>query len=793
VKKVWQYGSDSDAQKLSLYKQNPLLAKLLAIRHITTDDAAELFLNPQKFPYIPFTAFKDSDKVINRISTAVKNGEKIIVYGDFDTDGITSSSILYKTLTEIGANVGYYLPDRDSESHGLNTKAIIKLISKEKAKLIITVDCGISNATEVNFAKSFKTDIIITDHHEAPELLPDAYAIIDAKASSCLSDDLTAPQIESLCELSGAGISFKLSSELLKKFKKSKFISKILPLAAIGTIGDIVPLKNENRRIVHEGLEFIKKGENLGVNSLFKISGINDFEKINSYTIAFMVVPRLNAAGRLDSAEKSFKILTSDNLDEIDVLANELNELNKTRQLMCEEANERAYAIIQSNPKEYEHAIVVEDDEAHIGIIGLAASRLVETFNKPAFVIKKDGNNYRCSCRGPVGINIYDILHDNADYFEGYGGHKFAGGFSFDGNKVSFLQIKNAIIKSVTEQTNGEVLKPVINIDFDLLPEDLTLDILDTIKLLEPFGAENPPPIFAIKDTSLLSEKLIGNLKNHLQLKFSTSDGKTFDCLKWNCGLTGQKIGEKLNVAFSLEENVFNGKTSLQLMIKDLDFPNISDDNNLQKSATIIDNRRETGGFDEIENYINTTDKRVTVYAKNKKTIEILSKYTTISDLICKNKTLPEDADTVFFFDCPPNIEFIKELTKNNSITLIFMNFNVPELNTDGFLKTLTGMLKYTCSKKDGKTSLEELSNALLFSEHCILSALKLVKEQNIFDVKLFKNGNISLEYKNAVSFEKLKNDVNYSKFEEIFNLESQFFEKMKNLPINSFKKYLLE
>lgn len=793
MKKIWKYGDDSAAKELSLYKKNPLLAKLLAIRNINSDLAAENFLNPEKIPYIPFSAFNDSEKVLNRIAEAVEKGEKIIVYGDFDADGITSTAILYKTLSEIGANADYYLPDRDSESHGLNNKALVQLISKKKAKLIITVDCGISNLAEVKLAKSFKTDVIITDHHEAPENLPDAYAIIDAKASSYLSENLTSNEIESLCMLSGAGISFKLACALLEKFKKNDLIKKILPIAALGTIGDIVPLRFENRRLVTEGLKLIRSKENLGLTKLFENAGQTDFEKINSTTVAFTAVPRLNASGRLASAEMSFKLLISDDENEIKKITEELNELNRQRQLLCEEANNRAAEIIRANPEEYKHSVVLQDDETHVGIIGLAASRLVEKFNKPAFIMRRDGNKYRCSCRGPLGINIYDILNDNSDLFEGYGGHRFAGGFSFDAGKVSFEQVRNAINQSVIEQTNGEILSPVVNIDTNLTSADLTPDILDTIRQLEPFGAENPSPVFSVTDTKLLSEKLIGSLKNHLQLNFATSDGKVFNCLKWNTGLTGQNSGETLNLAVSLEENVYNGNTSLQLMIQDLDFPNVKIAEENSNYAKIIDNRGETDGFDSISDYIENTEKKIAVYAKNPKTLEQLAKFPIIKQFATDDKNLLESADTVIFYDCPPNSEFLKNLTVNPDKTLMFMDFSVPVLNEEGFFKTLTGMLKYTCSKKSGKTTLSELSDYLCCGTDCLLSALKVIKEQNIFDIKLFRNGTVNLEYKNSASFENLKNDGNYGVFEQKFTEENDFFKKMKNLPSNSFKEFILE
>ncbi|MDO5304762.1 MAG: DHH family phosphoesterase, partial [bacterium] len=260
--KLWKYRHI--AGNLSVGKENPLLAQLLLSRNIDTDEKAEIFLNPEKYDYLPFSVFNDAKKVLDRIKFAVENQEKVVIYGDFDTDGVTSTAILYKTLKKIGANVDYYLPDRDSENHGLNNNAIIKLISKHKAKLIITVDCGVSNNAEVNLAQTFKTDVIISDHHEAPDELPKAFAIINPKAKGVLNEKLSSSEIESLCYLSGAGVALKIATAVLEEYGCLEFFEEILPIAAMGTIGDIVPLLLENRRIVYSGLKSIQNKVNLG-------------------------------------------------------------------------------------------------------------------------------------------------------------------------------------------------------------------------------------------------------------------------------------------------------------------------------------------------------------------------------------------------------------------------------------------------------------------------------------------------------------------------------------------------
>ncbi len=425
---------------------NKILAVLLTNRGINTRDKIKRFLNPLKSPLSMPDIFTDMDKAANRIKSAIENNYNITVYGDFDADGITSTALLYLTLKELGANVNYYLPDRESESHGLNTKALVNIIAKRKSKLIITVDCGISNAAEVNFAKGFKADVIITDHHEAPEVIPDAYAVINPKSPNSIDEKTDIEELESLNYLSGAGVAFKLACKMLEQFNKYDFVNNILPLAAVGTIGDVVELIGENRTIVQMGLELIKAGKHEGIQCLLRTSGLKETKKLTAENIAFSIVPRLNAAGRLDNPETALKILISNDNNEIQTAADKLNDLNKLRQELCDTTFIQAKNMYESNKKSNKSAVILYSPDWHIGIIGIAASKLTETYNKPVFLMtqdKQNGNIIRCSVRSIPQINIHTILSEHKDLFEGFGGHKMAAGFSFDTNKITVVRKRN--------------------------------------------------------------------------------------------------------------------------------------------------------------------------------------------------------------------------------------------------------------------------------------------------------------------------------------------------------------
>ena len=395
-----------------------LLDRLLLSRGITTKEQIEEFLNPLEMKLTSPFVFTDMQKAVDRIVKAIINREKIIIYGDFDSDGITSTSLMIKVLKFLDANVDYYIPHREKEGHGLDSSSLVKVITEHKPKLIITVDNGISNAKEVTFLKSFGIDTIITDHHEAPEELPQAVAIIDPKAPDSLSGELPALKIQELTYLAGVGVAFKVAQALLEKYGKTEFILQLLPFVAVGTIADIVPLLGENRYFVKRGLELILNHS--GLKALLEGSGYNTSKPITSENIAFGIAPRLNASGRLQTEDSAMQLMLSDNSTEIQFAVQTLNEFNAIRQNLCSDTFAEADEIWQKegakNP-----AVVLFNPEWHIGIIGIVASKFVEKYHKPAFLMtySEETQQFRCSARGIKGLNIYDIIKEISENLDG--------------------------------------------------------------------------------------------------------------------------------------------------------------------------------------------------------------------------------------------------------------------------------------------------------------------------------------------------------------------------------------
>ena len=383
-----------------------IIASLLINRGITCPEKAKNFLDPDNIEISSPYFFEDMKKSVERINKAIADQENIVIYGDFDADGVTSTSLLYKALKYLGANVNYYIPDRTEEGHGLNRASLCKLISQEKAKLLITVDCGISNLAEIKLAESLGTNVIVTDHHEPLEELPSAYAIIDPKT---LAEDPTG-----LKYLAGVGVAFKLAEALLEANGKQDYAEELLYLVAIGTVGDVVPLLGENRAFVHKGLELLSRKKPASIAKILEIAGYKPDKKISSGIIAFGIVPRINAIGRLSKAKIAVELLTAeDDHEKINTLVEELDRNNKERQQICEETFKQAEAKIKWEVDlDRDKALILADPEWHSGIVGIVASKLVEKYYRPALLIALDEENRegRCSARSVSSLNLFETL-----------------------------------------------------------------------------------------------------------------------------------------------------------------------------------------------------------------------------------------------------------------------------------------------------------------------------------------------------------------------------------------------
>ena len=691
-------------------KEKSLVTRLLHSRGIKTEEEIYEFLHPLEMKIIHPKAFCDMEKVVERLSKAIDEGEKIVIHGDFDSDGVTSTSLLYRTFKYLGADVNYFIPNRETEGHGFDTKALVKLMTQVKPKVIISCDCGISDVDAVNFLNSFKIDVIITDHHEAPEVLPKALGIINPKAPNALDENLTAKQIESLTSLAGVGVAFKTAHALLEKYGKLEFISEILPYVAIGTVADLVPLIGENRYLVTKGLELISAGKHFGISQLLASAGYKG--QITSEQIAFGIAPRINASGRLDTVDSALKVLISDNKQEIQVAIQTLNEFNKIRQELCQNIFAEADEMVKKEGNR-NSAIVLFNKDWHIGIIGIVASMLVEKYYKPTFLMtySTETKQYRCSARSVEGINLYDAISMNSELLDGFGGHSMAAGLAFSEEKASFEQVKSALCKTVKEMSQGKDLKPFINIDLLLEPDDVTVDLVEQISQLEPFGQSNPSPIFALKNLKIKEKRLMGDNKNHLRLK-CIGGSSELTCIRWKDGDISLVQGDPLDIAFHPQINEFNGNTSVQLILDDIHSEYLKEEDNLPKQK-LFDHRKKTDILPQVNDYVKSSKQNILIFAESKPILDRLKPFDALySRTITRDSLRPCDA--LMLFDYPADKEtFDRILNQTTPLAIHFMNYDLKYMDEEEFLNTVCKMLKFACHNNGGKVELRRCASFL--------------------------------------------------------------------------------
>ena len=743
-----------------------LIERLLSVRGVGPDEI-ETFLDPYSLTLTHPNAFCDMRKSVQRIAKAIDNAEKILIYGDFDADGVTSTSLLIKTLTHLGADVEYYIPTRENEGHGLSTESLVKLMVKVKPKLIITVDCGISNVEEVAFINSFKKDIIITDHHEAPETLPEAFGIINPKAPNSLDESLSTREIRYLSALAGVGVAFKLAQGVLEHYDKLDYSLELLPYVAVGTIADIVALIGENRYYVLKGLDLIRGGRHYGLKRLLETAGHNNIEDgITAEQIAFGVAPRINACGRLDSVGDAVKVLISENRQEIEVSVMALNNFNRIRQELCNEIFLEADAMAKNNR---DGMLVLFKKDWHVGIIGIVASKLVEKYGKPAFLMmySEDSKQIRCSARGVNGcaeLNLYEIISNVADKLDGFGGHALAAGLSFTPEKHSFESVKKSLLDSFNQQMNGKKIVPVLDVDLEITAEDITEDLVKDIARLEPFGASNPSPTFAVKDFVLRQKKLMGANKEHLKL-IVEKDGMPFDAIWWSKGDIGLENGASLDIAFAPQINVFNGNVNMQLIIKDVHSDSLTEEEN-QNNIIMHDDRRKTDILDKVNGYLATTKFEFSVFAEKNFVVERLKAYPEIFKRIV-NRTNISASDGVMFFDYPPSAEIMSEvIAKACPSRVHFMKYDVDEVQRFNYIKTFAGMVKYVCNSKGGKFDLNGCACFLGITNYMVELLLQVFEDNGSITIKDRDEEYFMIEAKN-INTENCSDSESYQDFSD--------------------------
>lgn len=578
--KVWSVAKVNKERAIAMANRleiPPLLAMMLDIRGITKEEDVINFLQENKDFSDPFL-MKDMDKAVERITTAVENGEKICVYGDYDADGVTSTSLLYSYLRDsLGADVMFYIPTRTGEGYGMNKGAVDKIHSLG-VTLIITVDNGISAREEIDYANSLGIDTVITDHHMPSGAIPKAVAVVNAHQQ----DDKSPFK-----DFSGVGVAFKLVMAIEGEYADvDSLLENFSDIATLGTIGDIVPLVGENRTLVKNGLRHIQNSDRIGINAMKQESGIAEKE-INSSNVAFTLVPRINAGGRLGSSEKSVNLLLTEDEDEAVTIADKLGMDNRERQSIEKEILASIDEEVRRTPNIVNDKILVFAGKGwHQGVVGIAASRIKDIYDKPTIIIGIDDDGVaRGSGRSVEGFSLCDAVFACSEHLTHYGGHPMAVGISLEKEKINdFRKAINAYCKDIKMPYN------ILHIDCKLNPNQLDLSILDCLSYIEPCGASNPSPIFGLYNMTVIATKEMGNGK-HMRITLSRGQGQVpvyAVYFNHNFQSCSYRNGDIVDVAVSLDRNIYNGQENLSVIIKDIKYSQ-SNNEELIDSERIFD------------------------------------------------------------------------------------------------------------------------------------------------------------------------------------------------------------
>ncbi len=535
-------------------------AQVLINRGIETDREAELFLNCNLFDLPSPFLMKGMDAAVERVIHAINQKEHIAIYGDYDVDGVTATALFHNFLKSLGANVSFYNPDRLKEGYGVNDQAVSKL-SDLGVTLVISGDCGITAVEQVKKATEMGIDFIVTDHHKPPDTLPDAVSILNPQQADCKYPGK---------EIAGVGVIFNLAIALRRKLRDAGYftdnepnLGDYLDLVALGTVADCAPLVNVNRIFVKEGLKRASATKHPGLRALKEISSVNG--DVDTFDLGFKLGPRINASGRLSSAKNAVELFISRNPERARELATTLNKENSTRQTIEKSILNDAIEIIESTDEILESPfIVAASRDWHPGVIGIVASRVVERFGKPAMLISIDANGVgKGSARSAGNINIYAALLECKELFIEFGGHELAAGISIEESKIDSLR---AMLNKVMTDTKYTYV-PEIAIDKLIELNDISHDFIEELSMLGPFGVGNPEPVFMARDIEVVSHKLYKD--KHIGLKLKAQD-RVYDAIWFNIKKPVE-ITDRADIVFIPELNVWNGTTSIQLRIVDLD------------------------------------------------------------------------------------------------------------------------------------------------------------------------------------------------------------------------------
>ncbi|MBS1955976.1 MAG: single-stranded-DNA-specific exonuclease RecJ [Cyanobacteria bacterium SZAS-4] len=765
-----------------------LLAQILHARGVLQAEEAKTFLNTDLYTATGPMELPDVDKAVVRISEAIGKGQHITVYGDYDVDGVTGTSVLVTVLRKLGADVDFYIPNRATEGYGLNIKAVSILASKHRTKLIISCDCGVSNFAEIKLAKSLGVDTLVLDHHTMPEMLPPAVGIVHPKR---LHEE------HPLFHLPGVGVAYKVCEALLIDKNMPEEVPSLLDYVTLGMIADLVPLIRENRYLVKIGLPILINSARPGIQALLAQVKKSD----DTDLVGFGLAPRINAVGRLADAKIAVDLLTTEDEDYADKLARQLQTDNLRRQELCEEIYSKAESMISRKlDLDQDKCIAIYDEGWHHGVVGIVASRLVEKYNRPVFIGELDPVEgiVKGSARSIDAIDLYEVLKHNDHLLAKYGGHKMAAGFAVEADKAE------ALCRGLTDTCNrmliDKPLKATVKIDIEVEPATVNEQMAKLLTKLAPFGMWNKKPTLCMKSVTCVATRILGkDGKHHRVTLEDTQTNKTFECVMWNTRGNVPNDRQVIDAVFTPEINVFNNRERLQLVLSDWRdsntmvyapppqikaIPNAiptrkttgisdytpskvnvvaeapagetaSEESSIQgtSSATTSAPTKTPEDFTPNRDFTSQSSKLVWKDLRNHvKAVEILSKAVeklgTNVSIFAENSpkqlafefvdrmTVGRKQHLIVWQTPPSNIVFQELLVTSGAQTIYLVS--VPEsedaYDSNVFLKKLFGLVKFAVNKKDGQVEGEKLASVLGVTKMSVALGLTILKKVNLID-----------------------------------------------------------
>lgn len=678
----------------------PLIAQTLLRRGISSPVEAEAFLHPDA---IPPTPFPNIEPAVERIQLAVRNKDMICVWGDFDVDGQTSTALLVQTLQSLGANVVYYIPIRGKESHGVHIETL-KPIIDNGAKLIVTCDTGITAHEAVDYANSRGVDVIVTDHHDLGETLPNAVAIINPKLL---------PKDHLLANLAGVGVAYKLAEALLDTRHPTP--DTLLDLVALGLIADVALLKGETRSLAQKGIQKLRETKRLGLKVIAELSGTN-LEMLTEETIGFTFAPRLNALGRLSDANPAVELLITNNPARARVLAAQIEGLNAQRRLLTSHVYEAAEAQLRANPDLLtEPAIVLSHPNWPGGVVGIVANKLVDRYHKPAILLNESEDGIlRGSARSIEGLHITEAIATQKDILRGFGGHPMAAGMSFDADKLT--EFRRGLGKAIEKQLGEVVLEePTLQIDAWLALNGLDHGLADALEMLAPFGAGNPQLTLATRGVKMKSVTTIGKTREHLRLNIEDESGNTQSILWWNgAGEELPEEGTRFDIAYSLRASSYRGQKQLSLQFKEFRVTEEKVVEIREAKAEIRDWRLQPSTFNSSTGSEQRLQPSTLIWAEGSDKSKGKSRFEL------------QQADELAIYTTPPSpIELRRALEIVKPKTIYVLAVAPAAEKPEDYLNRLAGLCKYAINQRGGKATVRELAAAMASRENAVQIGLE--------------------------------------------------------------------